>query len=231
MASTDLNRLVAAGIETEAAAALFRTGSRLAADAGTVLFRPGDPCSGFIAVAEGAIRVTLLTETGRAVTLYRVGPGQLCLQTFQHLVDGEPYSAQGTAETTVAGVLIPPLAFDRLMADNAAFRRLVLRQVAGRFDVMLRRLEDTAFRPLEQRLARSLLTAARTNRVAATHAEMADEIGSSREVVSRQLQRWAARGLVRVSRGSTELLEPERLRTLAEGNRVTWSPTAGRVEA
>ena len=208
--------LTAAGHDRDAARDLAAAGGPFTAPAGAVLFRPGDLCPGFIALAQGVVKVSLAAESGRTTTLYRVRPGELCLQTFQHLVDGEPYSAEGVAETAVSGVMVAPEAFERLFEQSAPVRRMTLEQVARRFDLLLRTVEDAAFRPLRQRLARALLRLAEDGVAATTHAALAAEIGSSREVVSRQIEKWSEEGVARnAGRGRVALLNETELRRLA----------------
>ena len=78
------------------------------AGAGDVLFRPGDPCRGFIALRTGAIRVGLTSASGREILLYRVRPGDICLQTFACLVQDRSYAAEGVAESELDALLLPP---------------------------------------------------------------------------------------------------------------------------
>lgn len=210
--------LEAAGLEPEAAADLLAAGRPFSAPAGAAVFRPGDVCPGFIVLAEGVIRVSLTAENGRQAVLYRVRPGELCLQSFQHLIDGAPYGAEGIAETPVRGVIVSPPAFHRLMGDSAPARRLAMRQVADRFGLLLGAVEDVAFRPMDQRLARALLARAEGGAAEITHAMLAAEIGASREGVSRRLERWTEAGLIRAEgRGRIALRDRAGLARLAEG--------------
>ncbi|PCH70265.1 MAG: cyclic nucleotide-binding protein, partial [Rhodobacteraceae bacterium] len=79
----------------------------LSCPAGTVLFRPGQECPGFVRLQSGSIRVTLSAANGREVVLYRVAPGDVCLQTFACLTDGRSYSAEGVAEQDIVGEIMP----------------------------------------------------------------------------------------------------------------------------
>lgn len=215
-------RLTEAGLEPAAVDALLAAGQPFSAPAGTALFRPGDACQGFILLASGTIRVSLIGESGRQTVLYRVRPGQLCLQSFQHLIDGAPYAAEGAAETEVSGAIVPPPAFHRLMGESAPARRLMLSQVAERFGLLLDAVEGAAFRPLDQRLARALLERAAETTAEITHAALAAEIGASREGVSRRLERWAEAGLVRgEGRGRLAITDRAALARLAEGEPLT----------
>lgn len=176
--------------------------------AGTVLFRPSDECAGFLSVKGGAIKVSLTAPSGREIVLYRVAPGDVCLQTFGCLVQGRRYTAQGVAETDLEADLIARPDFDRLMVGDAAFRAQVFASIARRFADFERMVETLAFTALEARVAAALLRMADPEgQVRATHEAIAIEIGSAREVVSRQLAAFVRDGLVAQARGQLAILD------------------------
>ena len=184
--------------------------------AGTVLFRPDDPCQGFVVVREGSIRVVLTAENGREIVLYRVRPGDVCLQTFACLVEGKDYSAEGVAETEVVAELVPPTEFNRRIAEDTAFRSQLFTAVAHRFSDLEWLVEDVALTGLEARLARLLLRLSDTEgRVMTTHEALAAEAGSGRAVVTRQLGSFARDGLVRISRGQIEIISRDALEIIS----------------
>lgn len=190
---------------------------RLACPAGTILFRPGDPCRGFVDVEQGSIRVSLTSAGGRELVLYRVRPGEICLQTFTCLVDAQDYSAEGVAETDIVARMIPPAAFRTMMTSDTAFRDRLMQSVSGRFSDFLRFVEDVTLSPLDARLARALLRLAGAGvAVGATHETLAREAGSAREAVSRQLAEFSRQGLVEMGRGHVRILAPARLAALAD---------------
>lgn len=183
---------------------------------GHVLFRAGQPCGGFVVVRHGTVRVALTGENGREIVLYRVRPGDVCLQTFSALVHGTPYSAEGTAETDLELEILPPALFQQRVAEDPDFRARLFAAVADRFADLERLVEDVALTGIPARLARALLRLAGADgRVEASHEALASEIGSAREVVSRQLAAFARAGLVEPGRGAIRLLVPEDLRALA----------------
>ena len=186
------------------------------APAGTVLFRPDDPCPGFLVLRTGSIRVSLTAENGREVVLYRVRPGEVCLQTFACLVEGRRYAAEGVAESDIDAVLIPADQFEARVAGDDDFRALLFAGVASRFSDLEHLVEDVALTGLTARLARLLLRRAdAAGRIAATHADLATEIASGRAAVTRQLQRWARSGSVSLSRGSVTVRDHAAIERLA----------------
>lgn len=189
----------------------------LSCPAGTVLFRPEEACPGFVIVRSGTIRVSLTAANGREIVLYRVRPGDVCLQTFSCLVEGRTYSAEGIAETELEAEIVAPGAFRSQMDTDTAFRDNVLKAVAHRFADFEQLVEDVALSGFDARLARALLRlASEADLVHATHDALAVETGSGRAVVSRQLGAFSRMGLVALSRGEVRLVDRRRLRAIAE---------------
>ncbi|NIP71833.1 MAG: Crp/Fnr family transcriptional regulator [Gammaproteobacteria bacterium] len=131
----------------------------------------------------------------------------------------EAYSATGVTDTEVQAFAIPKPEFDQAMDASAAFRRFVFANLGGRLAEVIERVEEVALQPLDRRLAALLLARAEVGHMAATHQQIAAELGSAREVISRHLKRLEGRGLVRLGRSSVELINREGLRALA-GERV-----------
>ena len=122
--------------------------------AGETIFRPGDSARGWIVVESGRVRVGLTADTGREVVLYRLGAGDSCLLTTSALLSQETMLAEAVAETDVAARLVPVAAFERLLAEDAAFRRAVLRNYAERVGELVVVIQDVLFHALPERLAR-----------------------------------------------------------------------------
>ena len=189
---------------------------RLSIPRGTVLFHAGQECSGFVVVHSGSIKVSLTAENGREIILYRVRPGEICLQTFGCLVNGTAYSAEGMAETDLEIDIIPVSEFQHSVAQDDAFRSRLFAAVAARFADLERLVEDVALTGFDARLARTLLRLADADgAVAATHEALAMEMGSGRAAVSRGLAQFAAEGLVEMGRGVTRIVARDRLEVRA----------------
>ncbi len=195
------------GLEPEARA-LVADLQPMTLEAGRVLFSPGAACSGFAMVLSGVVRVGVNSDTGRALVLYRVSADEVCVQTTLCLMAGLEYSAEGVTETPVRLVMIPAARFDRLMAVSRIFRTFVFQRFGARMQDISRLLEMVAFVRVDSRIAQALLARADADgKVAATHQSLAEEIGTAREVVSRQLDAFAKSGLVRTARGEIALLD------------------------
>jgi len=182
--------------------------------AGTEMFGEGSPCRQFPLVLEGSIRVSKASD-GRELQLYRVTPGESCVLTGGCLVGGRDYPASGLVERDARLVVLPKPVFDELLATHAPFRQYVFSLFAERLTDLMALVEAVAFHKLDRRVAAALLGRGRV--VSLTHQQLADELGSVREIVTRVLRGFADRGWVQSSRGAIEVLDAAALRRLAEG--------------
>ncbi len=184
----------------------------LTVPAGTVVFDEHQPCRGFPFVLEGSIRVAKLSSSGRELPLYRVLAGESCIITSSCLLGHADYNARGVAEGATTLALLPRPLFDEMLGV-AGFRDFVFSLFSERMAELMQLVEEVAFRKLDQRLAALLLGKGRV--VHATHQQLADELGSVREMVSRLLKGFAEQGLVKLGREQVELLDAAGLRRVA----------------
>lgn len=185
---------------------------------GKRIFGPGNPADNLLLLLSGTVRVQHTSEGGREIVLYRVQAGQSCVLTTACLLAHEDYSAEGISETEVDAVIIPRAVFDDLVARSATFRTFVFSAYSKRITDLFRVIDDVAFGRIDTRLAQRLHDLSREGDVVqATHQQLANELGTAREVVSRQLTEFQRRGWISQSRGRIELLKPAALEALAEG--------------
>jgi CRP/FNR family transcriptional regulator len=182
---------------------------------GDIIYRAGERARGWIVVARGRVKVGLTAENGREILLYRLGPGDACLLSTSALLSDENLPAEAVAETDVEAFVVPAERFDRLIAEDAVFRREVLRGYAERVGSLVVMIEDVLFHALPQRLVRWLIGAARDGVVTATHQHIAAELGTAREVVTRALKHFERDGLIAVDRGQITLVDKDRLAALS----------------
>ncbi|WP_051928849.1 Crp/Fnr family transcriptional regulator [Thermopetrobacter sp. TC1] len=206
-----------AALEPEARALLEKHARIMELPQGTVLFRPGDLCENYMVVLKGAARVTLTSESGREILLYRVEPGQSCIMTTAALMAAENYTAEGTTETDVEALVVPQGIFRDLLARSEGFRRFVFLSYAQRLRDLMGLVGEVAFARLDRRLAAFLLRRkGEDGAVHMTHQEIAAEVGSTREAVSRLLKSFERAGHVRLRRGAVEILDANALERLAD---------------
>lgn len=172
---------------------------------GTVIFGPGKRPENLLLLLEGTVRVQQTSETGREVVLYRVNAGESCVMTSACLLAYEDYSAEGIAETAVEAVAIPRSVFDDLISQSESFRTFVFSAYSRRMTDLFHVIEEIAFRRVDIRLAQRILDLAKDDLIQATHQQMAAELGTAREVISRQLAEFQRRGWISLSRGQIKI--------------------------
>ena len=180
------------------------------------LFDEGQPCMGFPMVLAGEVRVARGDPQGRALELYRVGPGELCVASTSCLFGQTLLVAHGHTVAATTLVLLSPAGFDAWTAV-APFRRFVFGLFADRLADLMALAEAVAFQRLDQRLAGALLGHGAV--VHGTQQALADELGTVREIVSRLLKRFERQGWVRTGRERIDILDAAALRALAAGPR------------
>ena len=198
-------------------ARLQREARVVSVPAGARVFAPGDPADNLLMLVSGCVRVQHLSATGREIVLYRVRAGESCVLTTACLMAHEGYAAEGIAETETEAVAVPRGTFDDMVASSAVFRAFVFASYARRITDLFALIEDVAFQRIDIRLAQRLLALADAQgRLAATHQDIATEIGTAREVVSRHIQEFRRRGWLAGERGVVQITDPAGLRRLAE---------------
>lgn len=180
---------------------------------GAVLFEDHQPCQGFPMLLDGSVRVVKNSPNGRELQLYRVNPGEICILTSSCLLGNSPYSARGVAEGALSLVVLPQSLFSKLLESHEPFRQYVFSLFSERLAELMQLVEEVAFRKLDQRLAALLLSKGEFIRT--THQNLADELGSVREIISRLLKSFADQGLVALGREQIEVLNTKALQQIA----------------
>lgn len=203
------------GVPREIAARISAEAQVLDLPQGQRVFAPGEACRGWILVLAGSVRVTFTADTGREMVLYRVGAGETCVLTTACLLGDDLYAATGETEAPTRALMLPAGRVAVLLDESPAFRRLVFRGFGHRLGEILKTMEDAVFHRVDARLARLLLRRAGGDGcLRATQADLATDLGTAREVVSRLLARWAAQGIVDRRRGEIAVLDRARLERL-----------------
>lgn len=183
--------------------------------AGSTVFHPGSPCAHYLLVLEGTVRVQIVTASGREVLLYQVRPGSACILTTSCLLGGNDYPAEGVTETPTTAFAVPAADFQEALNQSTFFRQFVFAGFANRLARVIARMDELLEGDIDRMLAKALLSGGAAGPVRKTHQELAADIGSAREVVSRHLKRFEERGWVRLGRGTVEIVDAAGLRTLA----------------
>jgi len=177
--------------------------------AGDWILREGEACAAAPFVIEGSIRVFKLAENGREMTLYRIERGQCCIMSAGCARGIASFPANAVAEKRTVAAFFPSELVGALLAGSPGFREFVMAQYAERLASVVELVQEVAFRRVDERLAAALTELAERasgGRIATTHRELAESLGTSREVVSRILKDWEIRGRLKLGRGEIRLL-------------------------
>jgi CRP/FNR family transcriptional regulator, anaerobic regulatory protein len=185
----------------------------LCAPAGSVLFSQGDPCQGFPLLLDGEVRVSRPSQDGRALELFRLAPGEMCLVSSASLFRTQPLAAQAVATRPTRLLMVPPQVFRSWLAQPA-FRDYVLGLFAERMADLTALIDAVAFQRLDRRLASALL--GHGPELAVTHQDLADVLGTVREMVTRLLRRFEREGWIELARERIRIRDSAALRRVAE---------------
>jgi len=200
----------------EIKSALVQSSAPVRVAAGATVFAPGHIPDKLLLLLEGTVRVQQTSDGGREIVLYRVEAGQSCVLTNACVFSHEAYAAEGVAETEVLAMAVPHSAFDDLVARSKPFRDFVFAAYTRRIADLFRVVDEVAFGRIDVRLAERLLKlAAGSDEIAVTHQRLATELGTAREVISRQLQEFHRRGWIEQARGKVRLRQPGALSALS----------------
>jgi CRP/FNR family transcriptional regulator len=182
--------------------------------AGKDVFVEGDEVEAIALLISGVVRVYKIGETGREITLYRFGLGQSCILTANAILSRQSFPAIATVEQEAEAVMIPATIFREWVQRYDVWRNFVFDLLSQRLVSMMEIVDEIAFRRMDARVASLLLSRCQSNKpIRITHQEIAAELGSSREVISRILEDFAAHEVIRSARGTIEVVNPAWLRT------------------
>lgn len=176
----------------------------------------GDYANAIPLLISGVVRVYKVGDTGREITLYRFGTGESCILTATAILNEEAFSAIATVEQEAQAVMIPSDVFRDWVDQYAVWRNFVFTLLSQRLLNVIELVDEVAFERMDRRIATLLLKHSNGQQpLKLTHQEIADELGSSREVISRILGSFAQQNIIQLGRGTIEILDQETLRTYA----------------
>ena len=186
---------------------------------GTLLHNGDTDCQGLLLVEEGQLRAYILSEEGREVTIYRLFAMDLCLFSASCLMNSIQFDITIETEKGTSLWMIPPDVYKEVMEESAAAANFTNEVMASRFSEVMWLMEQVLWKSFDRRLAAFLTEESvleGTGELKITHEKIAAHLGTAREVVTRMLKYFQTEGLVRLSRGTVEVLDSEGLRRLAE---------------
>jgi len=185
---------------------LLSGSSRRNIPAGTRLYAEGDACAAIALLLSGEIRVYKIGQTGREITLYEIGPGETCILNASCILAGRSYPAYADTVVDTDLLLVPAASFRRLISEHDTMREFVFTLLSRRLSGMMELVEEVAFGRMDERLLEYLVERSADNRLETTHQKIANDLGTSREVVSRLLKDLERKGKAKLSRSEITLL-------------------------
>ena len=179
----------------------------------------GNECTGVILIKSGSLRLYLLSEEGKEVTLYRLFPGDLCILSASCVLDAITFDVFVDAEENSECIVVGGCAYEDISRRMDEVKIFTYETALSRFSDIMWVMQQILFMSMDKRLAIFLLDeVAKTgsDTVKLTHEQIAKYMGSAREVVSRMLKYFATEGFVSVSRSEgIKILDKKGLRDLA----------------
>lgn len=187
--------------------------SELSIPKGTIVFNEGDECGAVAFVLKGTIRVSKIGENGREVNLYRVKSGDSCILTISSVLSEIDYPATATVEEDVDVILLPAKTFKESVTQNYNLQEYIYKLLAERFLAVMTLIDEIVFKKMDERVVQLLLERLHEDgdTLSMTHDEMAVELGTAREVVSRVLKGVEKEGLIHLLRGKVQLVNRKEL--------------------
>jgi CRP/FNR family transcriptional regulator len=181
---------------------------------GSPICDQGMQCQHLALIVSGTARVYKLGESGREITLYRLGQGESCILTASCIVSGSPFPAFAVCEEAIEALTIHPAKVRQWTDEFPIWRSYLFSLISDRLGDVISVIEEIAFRRVDRRLADYLLQRASSDgrrNIKITHQAIASDLGTSREVISRILKDFEHQGLIAVSRGQLQISDPEGL--------------------
>ena len=184
----------------------------------TLLFSPGDSCENYLFLLEGQVKVFSSAGNGREILLYRIRPGETCILSTNCMMGSQYYPASAKTETYCRALSVPVSSLREAMGKSPLVNLLLMDNLSRRIGCLIELVSEIALERLDVRLARHLLQlCADKQEVNTTHEDLAKEIGTAREVISRQLRKFEDEGWVETTRGRIRILQHPPLEALSEG--------------
>jgi len=183
----------------------------------STVFQQGDACNNYLIILNGKVKVFTRAENGREIVLYHLGQGDSCVLTTSCLFGNKTYPAEGETESATIAIAIPINQFNKALQQSDTFRKMVFSAFSSHLSNLITLVEEVAFGKLDVRLAKHLLDHCdEKNTLTSTHQNIATELGSAREVISRQLKELESKGCIELYRGNIKIIDIPVLQAIAQ---------------
>ena len=177
----------------------------------------GGECTGVILVKSGALRLYLLSDEGKEVTLYRLFPGDTCILSASCVLHNLTFDVMIDADEDSECVVVGGCAYEDLARRMPEAKIFALESALGRFSDVMWVMQQILFMSMDKRLAIFLydeILSNGTDTITMTHDQIARHLGTAREVITRMLKYFQREGMVSLTRGTIEILDFDKLYNL-----------------
>ena len=196
---------------------LCRSSQKVSFDKGTTIHN-GTNCTGVILIKTGSLRLYILSEDGKEITLYRLFPGDMSIFSASCVLDTITFDVYIDAEENSDCIVVGGCALEDMSRRISEVKIFVLESALARFSDVMWVMQQILFMSMDKRLAIFLLDEMAntgSDTIKLTHEQIAKYMASAREVVSRMLKYFVSEGLVESSRGQgIKIIDKKRLRAL-----------------
>ncbi|MBT8351907.1 MAG: Crp/Fnr family transcriptional regulator [Deltaproteobacteria bacterium] len=184
---------------------ILSTSSHQAFSYNSQLYIEGDKCPGIAFLLSGEIRVYKIAESGREITLYEIFPGETCILNASCILSRQNYPANAMGLTDGTMLYLPETVFQTLIAKHQAMRTFIFSLFSRRYHEIIELIEEVTFGKLDVRLENYLIEKAENDELRTTHQHISNDLGTSREVISRLLKDFERQGKIVLSRNHIQL--------------------------
>ena len=186
----------------------FRNATLMHIPAGHAIASEGSECGQLALVVSGRVRVYKLADSGREITLYRINSGDSCVLTASCIMSDARFPAIAATETDVEALVVPSTLARDWMSESKPWSAFIFGLISKRLADVIAVLENVAFHRVDERIAAYLIAlASQGPTLSITHYEIASDLGTTREVVSRILKEFEGKGLVEGARGKLTITD------------------------
>lgn len=189
------------------------------AEKGTILHNGMEDCVGLLVIKSGQLRAYITSDEGREITIYRLFDHDICLLSASCILNSIQFEITISVEKDVEFFVIPVGIFKKLMDQSLVVSNYMNQIMGARLSDVMWLIEQVMWKSFDKRLAHFLLEESvleESEVLKITHEKIAAHMGSAREVVTRMLKYFQTEEMVKLSRGTIEIVNEERLRTLSE---------------
>ena len=184
---------------------------------GTVIHNGSMDCTGLLLVKTGQLRVYILSDEGREITIYRLFDRDMCLFSASCMMRSIQFEVTIETEKDTELWIIPAEIYQNIMKESAPVSNYTNELMATRFSDVMWLMEQVMWKSLDKRVAAFLLeemSIEGTDQLKITHETIANHLGSHREVITRMLRYFQNEGMVKLSRGTIEITDAKKLEEL-----------------